>query len=123
MNVKPGDLLRLKRLEARKTQPEIAKLVGVSTNYISEIEKGNRINPSDEIIVRLAEIFDLDEDDLFISFKKLPLPTRNEINEYPSLVKALSQLNNDESLSPEKKEEFYNKLVYWYKKIAEEEDS
>ena len=47
MNVKPGDLLRLKRLEARKTQPEIAKLVGVSTNYISEIEKGNRINPSD----------------------------------------------------------------------------
>lgn len=123
MNVKPGDLLRLKRLEARKTQHEIAKLVGVSTNYISEIEKGNRINPSDEIIVRLAEIFDLDEDDLFISFNKLPLPTRNEIKAHPSLVKALSQLNNDESLSPEKKEQFYNKLVYWYKKIAEEEDS
>lgn len=122
MNVKAGDLLRLKRIEAGKTQPEIAKLVGVSTNYISEIEKGNRTKPRDEIIVRLAEIFDLDEDDLFISFEKLPLPTRKEIEEHPSLVKALSQLNNDESLSPEKKDEFYKKLVYWYKKIAEEED-
>lgn len=122
MNVKTGDLLRLKRLERRQTQHDIAKLVGVSANYISEIEKGNKTNPSDEIIIKLANIFDLNEDDLFTSFNKIPLSTRNEIHEYPSLAKALSQLNNDVTLSPEKKKLFYEKLVYWYKKIAEEDD-
>ena len=122
MKVQIGELLRLKRVEKRQSLSEIAEKVGVSINYISEIEKGNKTNPSDDIIVRLAEIFSLNEDDLFFSFNKLPLSARNEIHEYPSLAKALSQLNNDETMSREKKEQFYTKLVYWYKKIAEEDN-
>lgn len=120
MRIDVGELLRLKRLEKSQTLEDIAKLVGVSTNYISELEKGKKANPSDEIIVKLAQIFSLDEDDLFSAFNKIPLSTRNEIEQHPSLVKALSELNNDTSLSYEKKEEFYNKLVYWYKKLSEE---
>lgn len=123
MKVRIGELLRLKRVEKRQSLSEIAEKVGVSINYISEIEKGNKTNPSDDIIVRLAEIFNLDEDDLFDAFNKIPLSARNEIQEYPSLVKALSQLNNDETMSREKKKQFYDKLVYWYKKISEEEDN
>jgi transcriptional regulator with XRE-family HTH domain len=123
MKVKIGEFLRLKRLEKRLSQSDIAERVGVSTNYISEIEKGNKTNPSDEIILKLAEVFNLDEDDLFPAFNKLPLPARDEIEAYPSLAKAISQLNSDETLSPEKKKQFYDKLVYWYKKIAEEDRS
>jgi transcriptional regulator with XRE-family HTH domain len=123
MKVKIGELLRLKRVEKRQSLSEIAEKVGVSINYISEIEKGNKTNPSDDIIVRLAEIFSLNEDDLFAAFNKLPLAARNEIHAYPNLAKALSQLNNDDSMSHEKKKQFYDKLVYWYKKISEEEDN
>ena len=123
MKVNIGDFLRLKRLEKRRSQGDIAKRVGVSTNYISGIENGNQTNPSDEIIVKLAEVFDVNEDDLFTAFNKIPLSTRNEINEYPGLAKALSELNNDDTISPEKKKQFYDKLVYWYKKIAEEDGS
>lgn len=122
MKVRIGELLRLKRVEKRQSLSEIAEKVGVSINYISEIEKGNKTNPSDDIIVRLAEIFNLDEDDLFDAFNKIPLSARNEIQEYPSLGKALSQLNNDETMSREKKRQFYDKLVYWYKKISEEDN-
>jgi transcriptional regulator with XRE-family HTH domain len=122
MKVKIGELLRLKRLEKRQSLSDIADKVGVSINYISEIEKGNKTNPSDDIIVRLAEIFNLNEDDLFSAFNKLPLSARNEMHAYPSLAKAISELNSDETMSPEKKKQFYNKLVYWYKKIAEEDN-
>lgn len=119
MRVEVGELLRLKRVEKRQTLGDIASLVGVSSNYISEIEKGIKNNPSDEIIVKLAEIFSIDEDELFTGFNKVPLSARNEIESHPSLIKALSQLNSDETIDREKKEQFYNKLVYWYKKLAE----
>jgi transcriptional regulator with XRE-family HTH domain len=123
MKVNIGDSLRLKRLEKRQSQGDIAKRVGVSAVYISGIENGSQTNPKDEIIVKLAEVFDINEDELFFEFNKIPLSARNEINEYPSLAKALSQLNHDKSMSHKKKKEFYDKLVYWYKKIAEEDDS
>lgn len=119
MRVDVGELLRLKRVEKRNTLGDIASLVGVSSNYISEIEKGIKKNPSDEIIVKLAEVFNLEEDDLFTAFNKIPLSARNEVREHPSLAKALSQLNNDDTIDREKKEQFYNKLVYWYEKLAE----
>ncbi|HDR8453965.1 TPA: helix-turn-helix transcriptional regulator [Bacillus cereus] len=120
MKVEIGEYLRLKRLEKRQTLGDIASKVGVSANYISEIEKGIKNNPSDEIIVKLAEIFNINEDDLFQGFDRTPLSVRNEIKAHPSLAKALSELNHDDTIDQKQKEEFYNKLVYWYKKITED---
>ncbi|MFA2720628.1 helix-turn-helix domain-containing protein [Bacillus paranthracis] len=120
MKVEIGEYLRLKRLEKRRTLGDIASKVGVSANYISEIEKGMKNNPSDEIIVKLAEIFNINEDDLFQGFDRTPLSVRNEIKAHPSLAKALSELNHDDTIDQKQKEEFYNKLVYWYKKITED---
>ncbi len=120
LKVEIGEYLRLKRLEKRRTLGDIASKVGVSANYISEIEKGMKNNPSDEIIVKLAEIFNINEDDLFQGFDRTPLSVRNEIKAHPSLAKALSELNHDDTIDQKQKEEFYNKLVYWYKKITED---
>ncbi|MGM7720604.1 helix-turn-helix domain-containing protein [Metabacillus sp. Hm71] len=120
MGANVGDLLRLKRLEKKHTLEQIASLVGVSINYIKDLEKGNKSNPSDEIIVRLAEVLNLDEDELFLSFNKTPLSIQREIEQHPSLVKALSQINDDDTLSKEEKEEFYNRMVYWYRELAKE---
>lgn len=116
-----GDLLRLKRLEKKYTLEMTAKMVGVSINYISKLEKSENSNPSDEIIVNLARVLDLDEDYLFESFGKIPLSTRQMLESHPILSKSISQITSDKELSEEKKEEFLKKTIYWYKKLLEEE--
>jgi transcriptional regulator with XRE-family HTH domain len=121
MNTIIGDLLRLKRLEKKYTLETTAKYVGVSINYISKLEKGLNSNPSDEIIVKLASTLEIDEDKLFQSFGKIPLSTRKVLEAHPSLTKALAQVNADDQISNEKKEEFLEKAIYWYKKLLEDQ--
>lgn len=117
-----GELLRLKRLEKKYTLEATAKLVGVSINYISELEKGNRSNPSDEVIVNLAKVLDLDEDDLFHSFGKIPLSTRNALQKHPALSKLIAQISDDKALSEESQATLIERTIYWYKKLSEEEN-
>ncbi|GAB6253664.1 hypothetical protein BCSAG_49820 [Bacillus cereus] len=116
-----GVLLRLKRLEKKYTLETTAKLVGVSINYISRLEKGEDSNPSDEVIVNLAKALDLDEDDLFNSFGRIPLSTRQTLESHPTLSKSISEITSNKELSDEKKAEFLKKTIYWYKKILEDE--
>ncbi|MFJ8247354.1 helix-turn-helix domain-containing protein [Peribacillus asahii] len=117
-----GELLRLKRLEKGYTLEKTAKLVGVSINYIAKLEKGENSNPSDEYIVRLAKVLGLDENSLFKSFNKIPLSTRQALHAHPHLADAFSEIANNKELSDEKKEEFLRKIIYWYKKLNEEEE-
>jgi transcriptional regulator with XRE-family HTH domain len=121
MKVKVGELLRLKRIEKEYTLEKVSSMIGVSINYISALEKGNKSNPSDDIVVKLAKLYELDEEDLFLAFKKVPLSTKQEVEEHPSLAKALSQIRNDKEMSHEKKEMLYGRMLYWYKKLSEEE--
>jgi transcriptional regulator with XRE-family HTH domain len=116
-----GDLIRLKRLEKRYTLDMTAKNVGVSLNYISRLEKGDNSNPSDDVIVKLASTLDLDEDFLFNAFDKIPLSTRTALQKHPALSKAISQLASDDSLSEEQQNEYLQKALYWYKKLADDE--
>jgi transcriptional regulator with XRE-family HTH domain len=116
-----GEFLKLKRLEKGYTLETVSKQVGVSINYVSELEKGIKSNPSDDIVVKLAKIYQTDEEDLFLAFNKVPLSTKKEVEEHPALAKALSQIRNDKEMSHEKKEKLYGKMIYWYKKLSEEE--
>ncbi|KYG38115.1 helix-turn-helix domain-containing protein [Bacillus gaemokensis] len=120
-NNNTGDLLRLKRLEKKYTLETTSKMVGVSINYISKLEKGENSNPSDDIIVNLAKVLGLNEDRLFECFGKIPLSTRQALESHPILSKSISQITSNKELSEEKKEEFLKKTVYWYKKLLEEE--
>ncbi|MGG1219398.1 helix-turn-helix transcriptional regulator [Priestia endophytica] len=121
MKVKVGELLRLKRIEKGYTLETLSSIIGISINYIAAIEKGTKTNPSDSIIVKLAETYGLNEDDLFIAFDKMPLSAKQEVTEHPELAKALSQIRNDKEMSHEKKEALYKKLTTWYKRLSEEE--
>jgi len=116
-----GDLLRLKRLELKYTLEDVSKFVGVSINYIAQLEKGNKSNPSDEVIVKLASILELEEDSLFTSFEKIPLSTRKTLQNHPTLAKALSQIDSDKEIGEDKKIEFLHRAIYWYKKLSDEE--
>jgi transcriptional regulator with XRE-family HTH domain len=55
-----GDLLRRKRREATKTLGDVAKLLGISVVYLSDVERGNRKALSNQRILRIAEYFGQD---------------------------------------------------------------
>jgi len=49
-----GNLLRKLRREADKTLGDVARLLGVSVVYVSDVERGNRKPLNNERIVRVA---------------------------------------------------------------------
>lgn len=46
------------------TQADLAKKIGISRSYLGDIESG-RTAPSDEILYKLADIFNIEYDELF----------------------------------------------------------
>jgi transcriptional regulator with XRE-family HTH domain len=54
-----GQVIKNKRLEKKATQKEIAQKIGLSRNYLSDIENG-RYMPSVETLIKIASILELD---------------------------------------------------------------
>jgi transcriptional regulator with XRE-family HTH domain len=63
-------LLRYKRIVNSITIKEMGKLLGVSPDFLSEMEIGNKI-PSDYLIYNLADLFGISYDILFNGFNKM----------------------------------------------------
>ncbi len=54
-----NDLIRQKRIEKKLTQQEVADNIGISRNYLSDIENG-RYNPSFKNAIKLATFLEID---------------------------------------------------------------
>lgn len=119
---KAGDILKRQRLELGYTLDHTASEVGVSINYISELERNNKTNPSDEVIVKLAKVYRVDEDDLFNLFGKMPLATKEEVLSNPTLMRILSRIKKENKLTPQQKYDLYEKLHELYEEMANEEE-
>ncbi len=59
-----GDVVRRRRLEARITLRAMARALGVSAAYISDIELGHRNPPQDEMLAKIADLLEIDRDRL-----------------------------------------------------------
>jgi transcriptional regulator with XRE-family HTH domain len=55
-----GEALRRQRRKAGKTLGDLARLLGVSVVYVSDVERGNRRPLSNERILRVADFLDAD---------------------------------------------------------------
>ena len=66
-----GARIRRERLNRNMTQRELAEAVEVGVPHISKVE-ANRENPSDDLIRRLAKVFGIDADELFVVARRLP---------------------------------------------------
>lgn len=66
--------LRLRELRQRAglSQRELAEKVGVNFTYLSKIESGAMPPPSQKIILKLAEVLNVDQDELTILAGKIP---------------------------------------------------
>lgn len=66
-----GARIKRHRLAAGLTQRELAVKVKVGVPHVSKVE-ADRENPSDDLIVRLAQVFKQDADELFLAARRLP---------------------------------------------------
>jgi transcriptional regulator with XRE-family HTH domain len=66
-----GAFLKAARLQANLSQRKLAELAGVSFPHISKIEAGHEI-PSEDLLLRLADILDVSADELLLAADRLP---------------------------------------------------
>lgn len=63
MNV--GMKLKIARIKINKKQYEIAKAVGISSQYLRQLENGKADNPSKEVMMKLSEVLNTPVGELF----------------------------------------------------------
>lgn len=76
-----GQIIKEARKEKRITQRDLGKMIDVDFSYISKIETGALEPPSEVVISKIAQILEIDTNELFISAKKVPTEFRNSIIE------------------------------------------
>lgn len=62
-----GDNIKSIREEKKLGLNETARLAGISPSYLSDIEKGNKTNPSMEVLQRIADALDVSIKEFFKS--------------------------------------------------------
>jgi transcriptional regulator with XRE-family HTH domain len=67
-----GEHLRQLRKEKRITQRELADKIKVDYTYISKIETGALQPPSEDIIIKIAKVLEVDAEQMIILGNKIP---------------------------------------------------
>ncbi len=57
-------MLKLKRKKFMLTQNEVSKLLGISNTYLSMIENGHRCNLTNDLIIKIRDLYKLSDDEL-----------------------------------------------------------
>ncbi len=60
MEIKVGEAIRLKREEKKISLSSLAKEIGISPGYLSQIENGKKTNPKLDIILKVADVLDIE---------------------------------------------------------------
>ena len=90
-----GKRVRELRKAKNLSQRVLGSQVGVSFTYISKVEN-ERLDfgdyPSEELICKLARALEVDEDELLILAKKIPVAIRERLFERPDVFRALAHV-------------------------------
>ncbi|EAR63198.1 hypothetical protein B14911_01154 [Bacillus sp. NRRL B-14911] len=92
-----GQLLKDLRKEYRITQRKLADLIGIDFTYISKIENGSMEPPAEDKIIKIADVFNKDANELLIAAKKVPTDFQKVITEnknVPVFLRSASKLSN-----------------------------
>jgi len=111
-----GERLRLRRVDVlAKSVRDIAKVLDTSPIHISDIETGKR-TPSDELLVRMAEVYGLPEADLRSGFSRAPADVNELVTESPvSVEKAPEFLRSARGLGADE----WDRLIKEAKKLSD----
>lgn len=78
-----GERIRRERLDRSMTQRVLAAAVGVGVPHISKVE-ADRENPSDDLLVRIADVFGCDADELLLVARRIPSDLMDTLASDPS---------------------------------------
>lgn len=118
LRLNTAKMLKDLRREKGLSTVDVAKALGVTPNYISEIERALKI-PSDQLIIKLSNYFCIDCNELFYQFGKEPLSARKEFEGNKALHSLLIEIGSNNKLSDEEKEKIYDQLYKTYHALLE----
>jgi transcriptional regulator with XRE-family HTH domain len=78
-----GGRIKRERLKLGWTQRQLADAAKVGVPHISKVE-ADRENPSDELLGRLAPLFNLDVEELLIAARRVPTQMVENLAENPA---------------------------------------
>jgi transcriptional regulator with XRE-family HTH domain len=88
-----GRRLRELRKQKKISQRDLATRVAVDFTYLSKIEGGRLAPPSEDVIRRLAQALDADENELINLAGKVPKDLKAVLEESPQAVELLRVLS------------------------------
>jgi len=88
-----GQRLRELRKQKKISQRDLATQVAVDFTYLSKIEGGRLAPPSEDVIRRLAQALDADENELINLAGKIPKDLKAVLEESPQAVELLRVLS------------------------------
>jgi transcriptional regulator with XRE-family HTH domain len=78
-----GKILRGLRLDAEVGLRQLARLVGKSPGYISDVEQDNVPAPSEQVIVKIASVLNIDREILLTAARKMDPELTSYVAEEP----------------------------------------
>lgn len=108
-----GKELRTLRRAKDITIAEVADKVGISTTYMSEIERDLK-SPSDEVIIKLSNVLEVPEVELFDGFNKIPESVEKELLDDNPLLDILYEISNEPIFTKKEKKDFYKTIMSTY---------
>lgn len=112
-----GKELRLTRVNMGLTMLQMSERVGISENFISEIERDKKIPADEKWVYKIANAYKLDPTYLFMRFSKVPGTIVGEFSEFEELAHTLYKISQDKKLSDDKKRKLYRDFQDLYKEI------
>lgn len=94
---------------------KVGRAIGVSGGYISQIERGVR-PPSDAVLIRLAELYNVEQKELFGLYEKLPDDEVNMIMQMPELRNLFTELTSKKGITDEDRKEMLEEFKVIAKK-------
>ena len=94
-----GEFIRRRRKIRGIGLREMARLIGISPAYLTDIEKNRREAPSKNVIGKISDILESNLEHLFdladLNPKKIPPDLPGIIKEYPALSKLIRAVSPD----------------------------
>lgn len=110
-----GNILRETRKKKSLTLDAVSDKVGVSVNYISELERGEKGKiPSNYVLVQLSKVLDIDEKELFEGFGKIPASIVEELEDNDMLLRTLYDIKKNKKLTDDDRNLLYDQIHSLY---------
>ena len=107
----------IKQLRGDRSLASVCKLLKVSPAHLSEIERGKM--PSDHLISALARVYEVDENDLFRRWGKVPILAKEEVANNVTLQNTLAEIARNTKLTDDEKNDLYDNIYQTYRRFIE----